>query len=192
MKDLEKVALGTMVVMLIYVTVFPLTTDPLLNTIHTNNNEPYGVLWSVLNPAYWNLTFYMVWLFALQVPILALQFKLMQMGKISKKMFYLSFGMTIWWRMMGLPQNVTVTMFAPFAEINPVFTLLLLLQKIPIFWSWNLSDAHWNCAFSNNVTPGCISLAQKLTPTLVLLGYSLLAFWTVYPIVTWWTRRRQK
>jgi hypothetical protein len=160
---------------------------------------PYGILWAMLNPvAGLSSWVYKSYLLLIQVPILLLEWKLVKMKRLSKVMFYMNWMTTILWEYSTQYENITVTMFAPFASINPLFTLLLVFQKLPLGWSWNFSDPHWACAFAGNgtITEGCPTLQNRIDSFGMAkwnfrADYILLAFWTIFPVVVWWWTRRK-
>jgi hypothetical protein len=155
-----------------------------------------------LNPLYWtNLPYeaYIVGVIALQVGV---NWYLVKKGKMGKVPFYLGWGTSVMWMRASTFQNVTVTAFAPMATIWPILTLLLVLQKLPLGWSWPVQDnPHWQCAF-NGTQPysdvssqyglQCSSPAVRWDPFLpYLYSYFILGFWVIYPIVVWFLRWRR-
>ncbi len=150
------------------------------------SGQPYGVLWHILNPLFANWQLYTVQVTAVQLPVVALQWVLVKKGKISKQIFVMTLFVTLMFRQMGTDQNVSVVMFAPFVELNPLFTLMVFLQKFPI--GWILGDAHWQ-SFIGQITDPRFSQAEGGT---FVIPYWVLIMWTIVPLMFWWLKRRRE
>lgn len=163
---------------------------------------PYGILWVWLNPLYWtNLPYeaYIVGVIALQTYV---NWYLVKKGKLGKVPFYMGWITSVIWMRASTFQNVTVTAFAPAAAVWPILTLLLVLQKLPVGWSWPLqNNAHWDCAF-NGTQPysdvgsphglQCSSAAVRWNFGLpYVYSYGILGFWVIYPLVCWVLKKRR-
>ncbi len=160
-------------------------------------NVPYGVLWVWLNPSYWDLSYPKI-VTAVQVVFVALQLLCVKKGLLSKNVVILNLFTTFLARIIHAEQNVSVLAVAPFAFIHPVFLISMFLQKIPLGWSWDLSDSHWYCAFLSNgqgteetLNNPCLDLSVKFNPyhTYSMI-YLFLAFWVILPLVVWYRKRR--
>lgn len=100
-------------------------------------------------------------------------------------------------------QNVTVTLFAPLNSIAPWFFIpFMLLQKIPIGWSWiPWNNQHWWCAFVGNsgFTAGdtitfpngqqlisCPGGWLRWNPAYSWFwSYAMIMFWLIVPTLFW-------
>jgi len=135
--------------------------------------EPYGRLWYLLNPFFQQWILYSISTVLIYAAVLIPQFWLVKKGRLNGWIVLLNILTVMVFRMNQSSQDITVIMFAPLATINPLFTFLLLAQKIAVGWSWNLSDryfADWKYQVHND--PFQIS-------------YFLLAFWIVIPLIVW-------
>ena len=158
--------------------------------VHSLGVTPYGVLWVWLNPYYWVEGVYQIYLGLFIAASLAVQYLFVHRGRLSKWLFYCGWIQTCLWLNQGHVIDVTVTAFAPLASVFPPLTLLLILQKLPLGWSWNLSDPHWQCAFGNVGTWYCQTTAVRLNPATGLFWqYVALAVWTIVPLVIWYLKR---
>jgi len=155
---------------------------------------PYGVLWVLLNPLYSTIIPYRFFLAGFSTVVYLGLWYLVKRGRIPKFLFYLSFANTLWFSATTYPQMISIVSLAPLGAIHPIFSLLGLLQKFPIGWSWNFSDPHFLCAMgSPSINDYCPSISAKLSITGYLLPYYLITmFWVVYPPLVWWKRRRGK
>jgi hypothetical protein len=137
-------------------------------------------------------------------------FGFVRKGRLNKFLFYAGWFQSMIWIRGSVYQNVTVTMFAPLGSIMPWAIIpFMLLQKIPLGWSWNLSDKHWWCAFVGNsgFTSGdtitfpngqqlisCPGSWLRLDPSYSWLwSYLMIMFWVVMPFLFYLkTRNRGK
>lgn len=180
-------------------------------TVHPDNaltwasllgDVPYGVAWSWLNPGwtgirafqYLNPTFYSWYILAFQMGATAVMFWLVKKGKMNRRMVYLYMATTIFYRNMTVFQEITPTIFLPFASINPLFTLGFLIQKYP-FWTLvpSLTDPHYLCAVGQCITytiprfsSGYAFLDGDFSIHLTML------YWLVTPLYAWWMKRRMR
>jgi hypothetical protein len=184
-------------IFLMFLITFTASVDSGLALSYYHGTTLYGVLWTWLNPFYWTQLLYKVSLLFIQIPVLAVQYWLMKKGKISKFMFYAIFAQSILWRDWQEFYDITVTMFAPFASINPLFTLLLVFQKLPLGWSFpNITaNPHWQCDFGKGLPyPECYGLGNRITSMFTptwnyRIDYWMIGFWVIYPILVWMNRR---
>ncbi len=161
---------------------------------------PYGVLWSLLNPFYWTSTLYTSFVVIEWVMVTLVEWTLAESGRIPLKMVKLQIFTVAALLALHSTQNVTVIMFAPLVVINPLFSILLIAQKIPFGWSlipWQ--NAHWDCAFNGTgtvadlATNPCLSNSLKLAfwTHIYFLNYFILALWTILPLIVWWRNRQR-
>lgn len=150
--------------------------------------QPYGLLWSILNPLFANWQLYRIQVTAIQMPVAAVQYWLVKKGKISKELWVLTLFMTLLMRFANTDQNVTVIMFAPFVEMTPWATALVFLQKFGLGWSLDLSDQHWAGFIAQITNPG---FHPGLNGTTFVLPYYMLAAWTIVPLLFWFGRWRK-
>jgi len=201
MKDAERgVALG-LIVGTIFAAVFTTSDFLALNFDYIRNQNPYGVLWYMLNPYFWTDIPYRIWVtFFLFASEAFMYFGFVRHGRLSKFLFYVGWLQSLIWMRGSVYQNVTVTALAPLGSIMPfVIIPFMLLQKIPVGWSWNLSDKHWWCAFTGNS-----GITQNDTVSFVngqtliscpggwlrwnlsyswFWSYAMIMFWVLYPLV---------
>jgi hypothetical protein len=166
-----------------------LTINPYFDYDFANYwNQPYGILWFILNPLFQNFQLYRLQVTLIQIPVVALQFWLVKKKKLSKELVVLTLFITMLFRLSSTDQNVSVVMFAPFVELNPLFTLMVILQKFGLGWSWNLSDGHWTGFIAQITNP---RFHPGWNGTTFVLPYYLLAAWTVIPLLFWFTKWRK-
>jgi hypothetical protein len=84
----------------------------------------------------------------------------------------------IMFRMNQSSQDLTVIAFAPLATINPLFSLLLVFQKLAIGFSWNLSD------------PFFIDWIAQARGNPWQITYVYLIGWFFFPILVWMKGRK--
>lgn len=165
---------------------------------------PYGVLWYALNFMFATPNFYKLQVVGELFATVTFQYWLVKKDRLPKSMFYLSWFICIVWMRSTMFQNVTVTMFTPFAFINPIFILIPIFQKLPLGWSlipWN--NVHWQCAFDKYLTSGtdpngapyiiCSTAANRLNiDSGQFWQYAVLGFMFLYPVVAWYLVRRKR
>lgn len=153
-----------------------------------NGALPYGWFWTLLNPLYNTQLPYRLIVTAIQLPVIALQLWLVKKGKLNKWMVYLNIFTTIWYRMMINYQDVSNIEFAPLVTINPLFVLVMLIQRYP-FWTLipSLSDPHYQCVVGNCVAFTVDRWAQTLQPSFA--SHITLALWLILPLYAWWKKR---
>jgi len=138
--------------------------------------EPYGRLWYLLNPFFQQWQLYSLTTVLIYTAIILPQVWLAKRGKIPWSLIILNIVTVIFFRRVQSTQDMTVIAFAPLASINPIFSLLLVAQKMAVGWSWNLQDPYfqdWTYQVHNN--PFQIS-------------YFMLILWFVLPIAVWLKR----
>ena len=148
---------------------------------------PYSVFWTWLSPYYWKDQPYMFILMIQSLIIYGVQWKLVRMGKINRHVFTLSLLVNTIWVARSIPQYTLTTIFMPLATMNPIFTLFEIILKLPLGWSWNLSDAHWACGIYQHCsweTNGLFYLANW--------GHYLTLFMWIFPTILWLRRRMKK
>ncbi len=135
--------------------------------------QPYGVLWYALNPFFRNWQIYSVTTLLIYTAIILPQIYLAKKGKINSWVILLNIMSVIFFRTNQTSQDITVIAFAPLATMNPWFGALLILQKMAIGFSWNLSDPYWGTWV--NQTRG--------NPW--EMPYMFLIAWFVLPMMVW-------
>src|SRR6266705_5797255 len=148
---------------------------------------PYSIFWTWLSPYYWKDQPYMFILMIQSLVIYGVQWKLVRMGKINRHVFTLSLLVNTIWVARSIPQYTLTTIFMPFATMNPIFTVLEIILKLPFGWSWNLSDAHWACGIY-----GQCSWETNGLSYLWNWGHYLTLFMWIFPTVLWIRRRMKK
>ncbi len=109
----------------------------------------YGVFWTWMNPNWWTDAPYKAELTAWILVIATIEYWLYSRRKLPLLVMILNqFQNTIWFFVGGY-QQITVTASAALSFYNPLFAIAWFLQKIPLGWSWDLSDSHFQCAFGN-------------------------------------------
>jgi hypothetical protein len=135
--------------------------------------QPYGRLWYFLNPYFWNSQLYSIISAVSYTLIIAPQVWLAKKGKINKWVIVLNILTAIMLRMNQSSQDLTVIAFAPLATINPLFGGLLILQKLAVGFSWNLSD------------PFFIDWVAQARGNPWQITYVYLIAWFLFPMVVW-------
>jgi len=209
MKDAERgVAMGLIVGTIL--AAFITTSDFLaLNFDYIRNQNPYGVLWTWLNPMFWTDVPYRIYTTAFLFAAEAIQwYFFVRTHKMSKFLFYAGWFQSMIWMRGSVFQNVTVTAFAPLGSLFPWLIIpFMLLQKIPLGWSWNGSDAHWWCAFTGNsgFTSGdtitfpngqqlisCPGGWLRWNPSYSWFwSYAMIMFWLIMPLLFYLKKRNR-
>jgi len=135
--------------------------------------QPYGALWYVLNPFFQNWKIYSITTVIIYAGIIAPQIYLAKKGKISPWIVLLNIMSAVFFRVNQTSQDMTVIAFAPLATINPWFGALLILQKMAVGFSWNLSDPYFG-TWVNQARGDPWEM-----PYLFLIG------WFVFPLMVW-------
>jgi hypothetical protein len=162
--------------------------------ITLGNVIPYGMVWTWMNPYYWITNLYKWVVLGGQLLVMVPMYYLAKKGKLNWTMLHLLLFTTIYFRLMGVFQEVSAVLFAPLATLNPVFSLILLVQKIP-FWSFppTLTDPHYLCSGLGQcvgyTVDRVIFLHGALNPDIAT--HFVIAFWLIAPIYVWWKRRQQ-
>lgn len=160
-----------------------------------NVTIPYGLIWTWLNPFYWTNEKYKWAILIIQFAVMIPQYYLAKKGKLNWRMLHLLLFSTIYFRLMGVFQEVTPVIFAPFATINPLFSGLLLIQKYP-FWSLipSFSDVHFQCSYLGQCVSYTVDrqifLHGALNPDIAT--HALVLFWLVAPVYAWWKKRARE
>lgn len=159
---------------------------------------PYGLLWFWTNPFWFTPHLYLWYLFAWESAFVSIMYFMYRRGKYSLENIYLYIVSCVFLTIEHGPQSITMISFI---FLIPVFGLGSLipaaLTKLPVGWSWNLSDNHWKCAFGHStyVIPDFLVPCNHLVglnnflqyPTLFYdwFNYGFLAFITIYNLNTW-------
>ncbi len=134
----------------------------------------YGRLWVLLNPFFYTQPSYAYNLLVVQILAVLPQLWLVKKGRLSRNLVYFNIFTSFLFRAGYSAQDVTTTVFAPLASINPLFTLLFVFQKMALGWGWlGASDFHWS--YMNYLT--------GFEPFVWL--YGLLVFWAFVPVIIW-------
>ena len=138
---------------------------------------PYGALWYLLNPFFEHPQLWSLMTMSIYLAAIAPQIWLMRKGKLDRIVVFLNIFSAILFRAFHAQQDVTVIMFAPLATVNPLFSILLIVQKFAFGWSWDFSDSHWT-----NMTGQLDNCSALRTNCQGIFVYWLLAFWLFFPI----------
>ena len=195
-KDAERGILWGLIVGTIYISMVRFV-DGSLNASYVQGNVPYGILWVLLNPFYGTQLPYKLYTMGFLFAAEALMwYFFVRKGRISKLLFYSSWFINLIWIANSAQQDITVTAFAPLISVYPWLAGFAILQKLPLGWSWNLSDPHWTCAFNTTVrTPVCTDIGGRLlyigSGNFIGVANLILAFWIIFPIFVWWLKREK-
>jgi len=165
--------------------------DPAADLDSADRQMPYSIVWSWLSYQYWNPQPYLMILMLQSLLIYALEWKLVQMGKIPKSLFIMNLAVNTIWMAWSTPQYVLQTIFSPLAAINPLVIIPEILFKLPLGYSWNLQDAHWICGVYGqcaSYNPG--SRFFGLSPS-NWAHYFQGLMWII-PVIVWFKKRRMK
>lgn len=162
-------------------------SDSSLALDYKNGAVPYGILWAWLNPLYWTQQPYMVLVTAITGGMFAVQYKLVKMGRLSKWLVMMNFFTCLFSNATHVYQESTKYMFGPLITINPIFAVPMILQILPIGWSWNLSDPHWQCGIYGQ----CISFVNGRLDIVRsdFITHIALVFWIVAPLMIWYRNK---
>jgi len=107
-----------------------------------NFPNPYGALWSLINPYYWNDFIYKAYLTGFVIAFAAVQFMLYKRGKLN---FWIIIATnlqnSIWIWVTGY-QHIIGTSVQSLAFWNPLFMIVWIFIQFPIG-----NPAGWNCDF---------------------------------------------
>jgi hypothetical protein len=140
--------------------------------------QPYGRLWYFLNPYFWNSHLYSIISAITYTAIILPQIYLVKKKKINAWVVVLNVLTAVMFRMNQSSQDLTVIAFAPLATINPLFSLLLVAQKLAIGFSWNLSD------------PFFVDWVAQARGNPWQITYVYLIGWFFSPILVWMKSRK--
>jgi hypothetical protein len=215
-KDAERGVLLGLIVGTVIAALFTTSDYLALNFDYLRGQNPYGVLWVWLNPQFWtDLPYRMDIMMTVLAQELAMWYFWIVRGmsfrglRLPKFLFYAGWLQVLIWMRGSVFQNVTVTLFAPLASIAPEIVIpFMLLQKLPIGWSWNFSDAHVWCAFVGNsgFTSGdtitfpngqtlisCPGGWLRWNPAYSWFwSYAMITFWIVMPLLFYLKARRKQ
>jgi hypothetical protein len=156
---------------------------------------PYGLLWAWINPLYWGGEVYKWIILGIQLGVMIPQYWLAKKGKLNWHMLHLMLFTTIYFRLMGVFQEVTAVIFQPFATLNPAASLLLLLQKYP-FWTIipNLADPHYQCSILGQCIDYTVNRNIWFTGALNpdIATHLVIVFWLIAPMYVWFKKRQNK
>ncbi len=142
--------------------------------------QPYGLLWYALNPFFRSWATYSWTSVLIYAAIVAPQLWLVKRGRLDGRMVVLNVMSAVYFRMAQSTQDMTVIAFAPLASLNPLFAVPLLLQKVAVGFSWNLSDPNWAAWLSATATNPIVA------------PYYVVLCWLALPPLAWLFRRVEK
>lgn len=105
---------------------------------------PYGRLWFLLNP-YWYTSFYLWIMLAYQLAGVTVLTLMWRRGKVSLSYVFLTQLCNLWLVLIHNPQSLEVMFFIYLIPLSRWLLVPAVLSKLPVGWSWNLSDGHWAC-----------------------------------------------
>lgn len=197
LRILERPAVLALILAPILAFMFSQADTSALHADWLSGRLPYGVLWVLVNPGYWN-SWWPVWVLYLIAMQTLLNWFLVKSGRLSKAWFFYGWAVSDFWVASGAWQNVSVTLLAPLSSLFPPLVLFAVLQKLPLGYWPPFSNAHWLCAFdgtqpySDLRTVGlqCTSPAVRWSPAYPYLWeYVTLAAVVLLPIAVWAFRR---
>lgn len=122
--------------------------DPALQwSIEAGVDLPYGRLWELLNP-FWQVdALYRVFVGFVFFGTALGYWYMASRGWLSQRVFLMYVMTCVMLYSMHGPQNITIVALAPLVGRFPYLALIGVFQKLPVGWSWDLSDGHWLCAW---------------------------------------------
>jgi len=203
MKDAERgIALG-LVVATVFAAIFTTSDYMALHADWLLNRNPYGILWYWMNTGFWtDFPYRMSMMYFVLASEGLMWLAFVKTKKLNKFLFYAGWFQSLIWMRGSVFQNITVTTFAPLISISPLVILVVLLQKLPLGWSWiPWNNAHWWCAFVGNngfVNGDWITFENgqklilcpggwlRLDPSYSWFwSYAMIVFWIVMPFLFW-------
>jgi len=170
--------------------------DTIVKSLYAGRNLPYSFVWFWLNPVNWGETNYKIVLLIAQLIMVAPMWWLVKKGRMNKFSFCLYYLTTIYYRYAWVYQEITPTMMLPFAQINPLFALFFIIQRIPFStFVFNTTDPGFSCFMANLTNGVCAGLVKGEGISLTHQDfYAHLTFlwWLIVPTYAWWRKRRSK
>jgi len=174
-KALEMILFAGLMMILGVLSVFN-SADLALKMVYDNNNVPYGVLWTWMNPYWWTQQPYMLYVFLFELVAFSVQFRLADAGRIPKKLVWINMYLAMFMSAAHVQQEVTVSALAPFVALTPLFLVPIVLEKFPIGWSWPpWASANWACGIGGR----CVAFVNDR------LAWQYPSFWFRAAIVVW-------
>lgn len=156
---------------------------------------PYGIVWAWMNPLYWGGEAYKWIILGIQIGVMIPQYWLAKKGRLNWHMLHLLLFTTIYFRLMGVFQEVTLVIFQPFATFNPAVSLLLLIQRYP-FWTLipSFTDPHYLCSALGQCVDYTVNRQIWLTGALNpdIATHLVILFWLIAPMYAWFKKRQVK
>lgn len=119
-----------------------------------SNILPYSQFWVWLNPFWGTVHQYLWFLFGWQMSFLGIMLFLQKRGKLSWSTIYWSQILNVTLLLLHNPQSIVPLSFVFLTPaFGPLSSTVGVILKMPLGWSWNLSDSHWACAFGNSTGP---------------------------------------
>ncbi len=172
------------------VTTLAVTVD---QALRATPNPPYSPIWSLLNPFYTTQMPYRIYLAAFELIALAGMIYAVRNWNLPQPIAYLQASALMVFSILHWHQNITVVAFAWTAWYAWPLALLAL-QKLPLGWSLDLQDKHYDC-FTN-----CFQYADGAQhnawtsllarDTLHTATYVLLVSLALYPAASSWRAKR--
>lgn len=191
-KDAERGVILGLVASLILVGIFGTNDTSLLIDIK-NGVLPYGVVWTWLNPFWWTQQPYMVLVTAIEGVTYLFMWWLIKKGRVSKDLVIMNLFTTVFLNATHVFQEGTTIMLGPLiaASPNPIVAIglvaVMVLQKLPIGWSWNFQDPHVQCGIFGK----CIVFYNSRLDFARSDFFTHLAliFWVIAPLMIFWKKR---
>jgi hypothetical protein len=169
--------------------------DTLVVNFYAKRLLPYSFIWFWLNPVYLGVTQYKVILLVLQMVMVIPMWWLVKKGRMNKFSFCLYFLTTAYYRLAYVYQEITPTVLLPFAQINPLFVLSFVIQKLlPFSMMISTTDPGFGCFMANLTNGICgtvkgngISLTQQ-----DFYAHLTFVWWMVIPTYAWLRKRGSK
>jgi hypothetical protein len=158
-------------------------SDVTIGQMYQHGIVAYGVLWTWLNPYFWTQQPYMFLNMLIVGLVFIFQYFLVRRGFLNKNLVLLAFFLCVVTMAIHLYQDTTILMLSPFISITPAAIIPMLLEKLPLGWSWNLSDPNWACGIYGRcagVTINRFSLMNEVN-----FSYVLLAISVIIPLIVW-------
>jgi hypothetical protein len=132
----------------------------------------------------------MILVTAITGAMFALQYKLVKMKKLSRNLVLLNFFTCLFMNSTHVFQESTKLMFGPLVALSPLFALPMILQILPLGWSLNLQDPHWQCGIYGQ----CISFVNGRLDIVRsdFITHIALVFWIVAPLLIWYRNKTGK
>lgn len=159
-------------------------SDITIGQMYQHGIVAYGQLWTWLNPYYYTQQPYMALNMLIVGAVFGVEYMMVRRGLLNKNLVLFAFFLCIVTEAIHVYQNTTIIMLAPLISITPVFIILMLLQKLPLGWSWTLTDPNWACGIYGQCAG--IAINRFSLTNEVNFSYILLAISVIVPLLVWW------